>query len=322
MKRYSSTMRESYRRNSSKKSKKWLYISGLVILTGLSLPWLVTTVSAVVMYPFHATTTWLKTSEGVFPTYWRSRDELANEVEDLRSRLATGSGTQQSINRLVEENMQLRAMLKAGSGDDRMVARVLSRPDRLPYDLLQLDKGTRDGVVVGAPVYSGLDSVIGVVVSATERYSFVDLFTSPGFISTAYIFGPDVFAQLEGMGGGVARVKLPQGVAIRLGQMVILPGISTGIYGEIVSIENEPTQPEQYGYIAPLVSMNSLLYVAVGSNPVTEPTPEMINDSIRNSVRDSFAISSTTLGELASSTPETGDDSLLEGATTSGERNN
>ncbi len=295
MKRYSSTTKANYRRVSRKPYHLWLIVAAAVIAAGMLFPWLISKISAVVVYPIHATTAWLKTSDGMIPLYLRSRSELVNEIETLRTQISTDSGTQLSIQRLLEENMQLRSMTKAEKINERLVANVLARPDQLVYDLLQINKGSKDGVVVGAPVFSGVDSVIGVIVHVTETYSFVDLFTSPGFESTAFIFGPNVFSPIEGMGGGVARVRLPQGVSISEGQLVILPGIDGGVYGEIVRVENRPTQPEQYGYIAPPISMNNLLYVSVGLDAVQVKTDAEINQIIRDQIRESLRLSTTTL---------------------------
>lgn len=299
---YSSTTKANYRHNSRKQRRVWLLVLVGVLAVGFISPWLLSTIASVVLYPFHTSTLWLKTSEGVLPTYLRSKSELAAEVETYRAAAATGVGTQLSISRLLEENMQLRAMAKAGAVENRLVARVLARPGQLTYDLLQIDKGARDGVVLGAPVYTGLDSVVGIVVHAAETYAFVDLFTSPGFESTAFIFGPNVFSPIEGMGGGVARVKLPQGVPIREGQLVILPGVSSGIYGEIIGVQNEPTQPEQYGYITPPIAMSSLLYVSVGLQSVELRSPEEIQADIRTQLRASLQLSTTTATALASTT--------------------
>jgi cell shape-determining protein MreC len=294
MKRYSSTTKANYRNNSPKTTRKWVGVALGTIVLGMIFPWLISQVSSIVLYPFHVTSTWLKTSDGVFPLYVRSKVELVAEIDALRQEIATDLGTQQSVKRLLEENMQLRALVNAGGEDERLVARVLARPNQLSYDVLQVDKGSRDGVVEGAPVYSGIDSVIGVVVHVAPTYSFVDLFTSPGFESKAFIFGPNVYSPIEGQGGGIARVKLPQGVPISVGQLVILPGVSSGVYGEIVSVENEPTQPEQYGYIAPSLSLNNLLYVSVGKESILVKTDEEIDETVRNFVRESLRLQNKT----------------------------
>lgn len=294
-------MKASYRHNSRKPSRRWLGIALVTIILGMLFPWLISKISAVVLYPFHATSTWIKTSDDILPSYLRSKSELQAEVERLQAELATSATAETSFNRLLQENMQLRSMARAGGEEERLVARVLARPDYLAYDLLQIDKGTSDGVVVGAPVYTGVDSIVGLVVHTTTHYAFVDLFTSPGFESTAYIFGPNVFAPIEGIGGGVARVKLPQGVPITEGQLVILPGVSNGVYGEIVAVQNEPTQPEQYGFISPPLSMNNLLYVSVGLTSVESRTAEEIDDTVRTMLRESLRLSTTTVSAFASS---------------------
>lgn len=303
MKMYSSTTKGSYRRNSKNENKRrWLITLVGLIALGLIFPWLFSKVVAVILYPFHATSVWVKTSDGVLPNYLRSRAELVNELEALKAKNASEVGTELSVRRLLEENMILRSMANAGNVSERIAAKVIARPGLLSYDMLQIDKGSNDGVVLGAPIYTGVDTVVGIVVAVQGTYSYVDLFTSPGFLSTAYIFGPNVFAPIEGMGGGVARVKLPQGVPVAAGQLVILPGVESGIYGEIVSVKNEPTQPEQYGYIASPVSISSMLYVSVGKEAVPEREPEEIALDIRKHIETKMRLSSSTLGYLATST--------------------
>ncbi len=319
MKRYSSTTKVNYRNSSHKGTRTWIPIALIVIALGLVFPWLISKVSSAVLYPFHVTSTWIKTSDGILPLYLRSKAELAAEVDSLRQELSTEVGTQLSIKRLIEEKMQLRALVRAGGAEERLVARVLAGPDQLSYDVLQIDKGARDGVVEGAPVYAGIDSIIGVVVHVSHNYSFVDLFTSPGFESRAFIFGPNVFSPIEGLGGGVARVKLPQGVAINPGQLVILPGVSSGVYGEIVSVQNEPTQPEQYGYIAPSLSLNNLIYVSVGLESILVKPDEEIDATVRNFIRESLRLQdknyyqeSTTTISVATSTEDNMDEVIEE----------
>lgn len=280
---------------------------------GLLLPWLFSKISAVVLYPFHATTEWVKNSDSTLPTYLRSRSELVNELESLRAKVATETGTQLSINRLLEENMQLRALAGVSTSSERLVARVVARPNSLAYDLMQIDRGSDSGVMVGSPVYSGLDSVIGVVVQVTAKYSFIELFTTPGFESTAYIIGPNAFSVLEGMGGGVARVKLPQGVPISVGQLVLLPGVTSGVYGEIVSVENHPTQPEQYGYIVPPVAISNIFYVSIDTEAVQPKTEFEVEKTIQDSIKEKMRLNNTTIesltaklkAEIASSTATT-----------------
>lgn len=314
MKKYSSTTKASYRQNSRKSYRFWLGLSAILIVCGMLFPWFISMVSSVVLYPFHATSVWIKTSEGALPGYFRSKSDLVKEVDALKQEKANDTGTQLSVKRLLDENIQLRGMANAAPDERRLVAKVIARPDSLPYDLLQIDRGSNDGVVEGAPVYTGVDSVVGIVVHVSENYSFVDLFTSPGFESTAFIIGPNIFAPIEGVGGGVARVHLPQGVQIREGQLVILPGVSSGVYGEIIRVENEPTQPEQYGYITPPLPMSNLLYISIGRESIKTKSDSEINKTVRDMLREMlrFASSTSYIYLDATTTSEVADEDIEE----------
>jgi cell shape-determining protein MreC len=248
-------MRGNYRRTSTKRWRVGFFVTAVVLFIGLIFPQLMAGVSFIVLYPFHTVSVWYKNSESILPKYLRSRVELAAEIDSLQAKIANQTGTQLSVSRLIEENKQLRALTELGTTTDRVSAKVISQPSRLSYDLLQIDKGSNNGIEIGAPVYVGIDTVIGVVVHTSPAYSFVELVTTPGFLSTAYIVGPNIFAPLEGVGGGVARVKVPQGITLTEGNLVLLPSAANGVYGEIVSIENLPTQPEQFGYVVPPITL-------------------------------------------------------------------
>jgi len=231
---------------------------------------------------------------------------MSKELEGLRRELATESGTELTIKRLQIENRELRAASEFGGRTGRVVAQVIAPPSRILYDLLRIDQGTNAGITVGAPVFVGSDTVVGVIVHTTPRYSFVELFTTAGFEATAFIVGPNIFAPLEGMGGGVARVKVPQGIILSLGDLVLLPSVESGVYGEIVSIENLATQPEQYGYVTPPVPLLSMSYVSVlPGEPQLRTTPE-ITSGLRSMINNFFTLDPTSFPfDLASSTATT-----------------
>ncbi len=273
----------------------------VLVGVGFLAPFAFGALASVVLYPVSVLRDWYQTSTDTLPQYLRTKEALIEEVDALRQELTNVSGTHLSISRLLEENMQLRAALDRSTTTERIMARVIAQPSRLNYDRLQIDQGSDAGVVVGAPVFYGFDTVIGSVVFVAREYALVDLVTSPGFTATAYILGPNTFAPLEGMGGGVARVKVPQGIGVRTGNIVLFPSVDSGVYGEIVSVENAPTQPEQYGYVTPPVSLQSLLYVSVGrSVPVTKDDAVVI-ETVREASRQYFRIENPPIiDEIAS----------------------
>jgi len=263
------------------------------------------TVSATVMYPIHATNKWLSESSSFIPVFIRDRQSFQNQIRLLEDQLVVSSGSNLTQQRLVEENNRLRQLLGV-SGETRIAAAVIARPSELPYDLLQIDRGSKHGIGVGSPVFIGRDIVIGLVVHTAPEYSFVEMVTTPGFEATAFISGPNVVATMEGVGGGVARVRVPQGIPLSVGNLVYLPSIEPGVFGKISHIENRPTQPEQYGYISADIAISGIYQVTVGQQSQISHSASEIDERILEQMRMDLLVGDVTvgLGTISSTTPE------------------
>lgn len=264
------------------------------MLIGWLLPTIFSTVSTIIMSPVHATNQWLADSSSLIPTFIRDRQSLQADIERLENELLIESRTDVTQQRLMFENDRLRELLGA-SKENRIVAGVIARPDTLPYDFLQIDRGSDNGIDVGAPVFVGTDIVIGLVVHTTSEYSFVELFTTPGFEATIFLGGPNVVAKMRGMGGGVARVSLPQGIPIQVGNLVHVPSVEPGVFGSIAYIENEPTQPEQFGYVTPHIALQSLYQVSVGRVSQISQSVEEIDERVREEIESRLVVPGVSL---------------------------
>ena len=99
----------------------------------------------------------------------------------------------------------------------------------------------------------------------------------------------------------MARVAVPQGVPIKVGNLVHVPSIEPGVFGRIDYIENEPTQPEQYGYVTLRKPITSINYVAVGAETLEPVPPEMLEGRISDIIRETLLFDVTKLN-LASTT--------------------
>jgi hypothetical protein len=261
-----------------------------ILFFGYVFPKFISSVSSVALYPFHQVAQWYRTSATALPFYLRSRTDLMVEITELQKESAMLGSTQLSVRRLLAENMALRTATNFGTSTQRVVSRVIAQSSLFTYDQIQIDKGSNSGIAVGAPVFVGLDTVIGAVVYTASNYSLVELLTTPGFTATAYVVGPNIFADLEGVGGGVARVRVPQGVDLSLGNLVLLPSVASGVYGEIISLENPPSQPEQYGYVTPPVPLQSLFYVSVALDVPRPVTDAELDENIQSKVRSYFSL--------------------------------
>ena len=230
-------------------------------------PFFVRSAVNIAWYPFDMMRIWVAESGSSLPQYLRERSTLISELEALKIKIATEQGTESTIKKLQIENMELRNLAGA-LPEARVLARVIGRPNTLPYDVLMLDRGSNQGVQLNAPVFLGADQVIGFVSKVTEKTSLVTLVTTAGFTSSAYVIGPNIYTFAEGMGGGILRVRVPQGILLRTGDLVLLPAIDSGLYGTISYIETSVTQPEQYGFVTTSIPIQSLYYVSIGREPV------------------------------------------------------
>ncbi len=293
-------------RHTSRKNERTQRILRVVVIAvctlciGLVLPRLLSLAGTIVLSPIHAIHAWVQTSDSRFPMYLRDRNELITRITELEQAVAIASGTDLTQQRLYEENQWLRQLLGV-ENDARIAAAVIARPGQLPYDIIQIDRGNMDGVQAGAPVYVGRDNVIGVITSTTDTYSFAELFTTPGFSTTAFISGANVMATIDGHGGGIARVRVPQGVPLSVGDLVHLPSLDPGVFGRIAYLENEPSQPEQFGYIALSQPISSIHYVSVGKEVIHPSEPPVIEERVRRVLKEAMNIDTAKLN-LASTT--------------------
>jgi len=267
MKKYLLTTKGSSRHNSFKK-KVGIAIS--IVLVGLFLlyavPQAVRFSVSLIWMPYDAVRVWVLESEQSLPVYLRERHELDTTIRDLERELAQATGSDESYKRLEQENNELRELLDS-LPPSRVLARVTARPNQLPYDVIMIDQGSRDGIVLHAPVFTGRDQVIGVITNVFENSAHATLVTTPGFMATAYVYGPNIYTTTEGMGSGVLRVRVPQGIALNEQDVVILPALDSGVFGVIAQVETSPTRPERYGYVIADTSLQSLRYVSVGREP-------------------------------------------------------
>ncbi len=189
------------------------------------------------------------------------------------------------LQHLREENASLRALL-GDEEEPRVAAGVIGRPTALPYDVLMLDKGEADGIALNAPVYARENTVIGFVVAVYAQSSLVALVSTPGFTSTVYVYGPNIYTTAVGIGGGVTRIHVPQGIALATGDLIIIPSLSKGVYGAVNAVDSVPELPEQYGYVTSDIPINSLRAVAVGARALSVVDFEAARLEIEAAKRD------------------------------------
>lgn len=244
----------------------------------------------VVWYPFDLIRVWMAESGNSFPQYIRARSTLIAELEAYKIANSTERGDESTIKKLQIENDSFRTQLGAVP-EERLLARVIARPNQLPYDMLMLDRGRDHGVTENSPVFLGKDQVIGFVSVVHDKTSLVTLLTTPGFVASAYVFGPNIYTETEGMGGGILRVRVPQGILLSPHDLVMMPALDSGVYGEIAYVEAAPSQPEQYGYVRTAVPLQGLYYVTVAREPMVTHTFTEAKDLVAQVKSALFSVS-------------------------------
>lgn len=254
-------------------SRRRLFV-GLVlvlILLGYLIPKTATYVAQVVVQPVLTVDRWVRESQAAIPSFVRSRAALEAERNELEATLARSAANEAVITTLQAENASLRQQLQSASST-RLHADIITQPPFVPYDRLVLNRGARDGVVVGAPVFAAANVVIGTIIATTPGQSIASLVTSAGVESTVYVFGPDIYTTAVGQGGGVLRIGVPQGVTLSEGNPVTIPAAGQSVIGSISHIETEPSRPEQFGYVPLPIALKQLRSVTIGTDAITPTT--------------------------------------------------
>ena len=271
MQTFSSKTRKNSRRSSP--SARSIAVACVLALCGfLALMYVRGAASAAASFvfsPILAAKTWFLESSGRVPSYFRTQHALIDEVRSLEEQLRERDGDALVSRHLQAENDTLGALLE-NKKEATIAALVIARPNQTPYDTFLIDRGYSDGVSEGAIVYTEGTIAAGDVIRTYAHSALVRLASSPGVHATAYILGPNIFTETEGMGGGVLRVAVPQGIPLTVGDLVILPAAGAGVYGEVVSIESSEASPEQYGYVTSPVPLSAVRFVSVAKE--AQPT--------------------------------------------------
>jgi hypothetical protein len=86
------------------------------------------------------------------------------------------------------------------------------------------------------------------------------------------------------------RIGVPQGIPLAVGNLVILPGVASGIYGEISHIDSVPSEPEQAAYVSPEVALSGLRLVSVAKSATQQRTFEEAEAVVRETVTTVFSV--------------------------------
>ncbi len=189
---------------------------------------------------------------------WRSENAIVSTFRSFVNNL-------KSKNALVEENLNLKQQLSSLQLEltslelsesrekafndllgrthrpGEVVASILTHPPQSPYDLLIIDAGTNEGVVVGSTVALIDGPLIGTVSDTFSSNAKVKLYSSAGEQTPAILERGNESVILEGRGGGNFHIKVPREVNVQVGDRVVSAGVSYSLLAVVESVEVAPT---------------------------------------------------------------------------------
>ena len=179
---------------------------------------------------------------GDFFAHWKRESDLIAHNQALREEI---EGTRLLLldrNRLYEENIELKERMGREAHSDVILASVMVRPPRTPYDTLLIDAGVRDRVKAGNLISAGGALLIGKVQEVYANSARVVLFSSPGESHEGYLHGGAKGVAeaiiVEGLGGGAMRARVPRGTSVQEGDVVSFPSIHLALFARVEKIES------------------------------------------------------------------------------------
>ena len=156
-----------------------------------------------------------------------------------------------------------------------IVAGVVMRPPTAPYDALVVGAGEAQGVVPLMSAYGAGGVPLGVVRSATAHYARVELFSSPGALTDAWIGEERLPVALRGVGAGAFTAGVSQASGVTEGDLVYLAGPGAVPVGRVARITGAPSDPVATLAIQPLINPFSTLWVELRPTPLSASTTLM-----------------------------------------------
>jgi cell shape-determining protein MreC len=177
---------------------------------------------------------------GILPQGFKSARDLALDNRNLTDQLTLLKAEDADRNVLANENERLKTGFGRGDKEKIVYSSVIKRAPESPYDTFILDAGSELGVAKDDTVVVG-SIVIGKIEDVGVGFARAKLLSSPGNTFDGML-GGNVAIQAKGLGGGAFEAVIPLGTDANIGDALILPSISSKIFGLVQKIEEKPAE--------------------------------------------------------------------------------
>jgi rod shape-determining protein MreC len=215
---------------------------------------------------------------------WKTQNSVVETIQDNGFIVRTKSSVYRENEALQKENADLKiAMIDyqiLKSENDQLkelfgrfpekntliIAPILTRPNRSPYDTIIIDGGSSSGITEGDHVYAHGNIPLGVVEHVYDKTSLITLYSNPGYSTDALLESSQASVELIGRGGGNFEMTTPLDLPSEKGALVVLPGLRSEVIAIIEKIISIPTDPVKKVILRSPVNIQSLTWVEIKKN--------------------------------------------------------
>ncbi|MES2931034.1 MAG: rod shape-determining protein MreC [Patescibacteria group bacterium] len=197
----------------------------------------------------------------------RTKSSVFRENENLTQENARLQSTMLDYQILKNENDQLKALFnRIASPPSFILAAILAKPNRSPYDTLIVDGGNEADISEKARVYAEGNIPLGEVSRVYAQTALVTLYSNPGSVTEAVLEGSNASVELVGRGGGNFEMMIPLELSADKGSFVVLPNLTNEIIAIVEEIISSPTDPVKRVILRSPVNIQALQWVEIKKN--------------------------------------------------------
>ena len=196
--------------------------------------------------------------------FFSSRRAQESEIQALKQELVRLRLNSAEVNVLREEAEALRRLVRLAERDPGITAPVISSVTSSPYGTFIIGAGEEDGVAVGDLVLTGSEGqgfVIARVSETSARRALVTEIFAPGSRLGISVRGAQF--ELEGRGGGNARIEVPAPFAVEAGDSVLAPELDGRAVGLVGAVQEVSSAAYKDVYLRSVVPTSGLRFVYV-----------------------------------------------------------
>jgi len=217
-----------------------------------------------ILSPIWSTTNSIRNTSSQIKGFFVRNEKFVDENRELNERIKNLESIIFIENEHLSENKQLKAIVgRQVEGKKMLLATILVRPAQTPYDVLIIDVGEKNEVLIDQKVFIDGNIILGEIIEVGKRISKVRLYSSWGTEIPIIIGERDIAAIARGRGGANFILELPRDATVEVGDSVLVPGINLSILGVVGVIEKDPEQAKQKIYFRSPINVNSRRWVEI-----------------------------------------------------------